>query len=67
MLDATGRDLDRESFIRTLTSGRDFVTRVYPTVRYTDQLRFGAYSAHLLEADCADRRFRTVATFVNQF
>jgi hypothetical protein len=67
VLEATGRDLSRQSLEATLVSGREFSTNVYPIVSYSGSVRFGAKSAHLLEADCVARRQRTIATFVNGF
>ena len=34
-------------------------------LRYGPAERFGARQAHVLEADCSNRRWRTVATFVS--
>ncbi|MGH8998418.1 MAG: ABC transporter substrate-binding protein, partial [Acidimicrobiia bacterium] len=65
MLEATGRDLSRQSFLASLTSGREFDSGVYPTVRYGPTSRFGATTSHVLEADCRRRQYRTVATFVS--
>ena len=53
----------------TLQSGKEFATNVYPAVSYSSTARFGAKSAHLLEADCANtpRRFKTIAQFTTGF
>ncbi|MGH9040943.1 MAG: ABC transporter substrate-binding protein [Acidimicrobiia bacterium] len=67
MLEATGQDLSRQSFLSTLTSGQEFNSNVYPTVSYTGSIRFGAKSMHLLEADCSARRYKTLATFATGF
>jgi ABC-type branched-subunit amino acid transport system substrate-binding protein len=67
MLEATGQDLSRQSFDATLTSGREFVSNVYPIVSYTGSVRFGAKSMHLLEADCSARKYKTLATFATGF
>ena len=67
MLEATGQDLSRQSFLSTLTSGREFVSNVYPVVSYTGSIRFGAKSMHLLQADCSAREFKTAATFATGF
>jgi ABC-type branched-subunit amino acid transport system substrate-binding protein len=67
MLEATGQDLSRQSFLSTLTSGKEFVSNVYPVVSYTGSVRFGAKSMHLLEADCSARQFKTAAIFATGF
>jgi branched-chain amino acid transport system substrate-binding protein len=65
MLEATGPDLTRQRFLATLESGREFASGVFPPVRYGPGRHFGANQAHLLEADCGQRRYRTLATFAS--
>jgi ABC-type branched-subunit amino acid transport system substrate-binding protein len=67
MLQAAGKDLSRQSFLAALESGKEFATNVYPIVSYNGTIRFGAKSAHLLEADCNSRRFKTIAQFTAGF
>ena len=67
MLQAAGKDLSRQSFLGALESGKEFNTNVYPTVSYSGAIRFGAKSAHLLEADCNTRKFKTIAQFTTGF
>jgi branched-chain amino acid transport system substrate-binding protein len=67
MLEATGRDLSRQSFLKTVTSGRVFHSGVYPDVSYDSRVRFGAKTSHLLEADCSQRSWRTTGRFVADF
>ncbi|MNC95190.1 hypothetical protein D3C83_122460 [compost metagenome] len=67
MLQAAGKDLSRQSFLAALESGKEFSTNVYPVVSYSGSIRFGAKSAHLLEADCNSRSFKTVAQFATTF
>ena len=67
MLQAAGKDLSRQSFFAALESGKEFATNVYPVVSYNGSIRFGAKSAHLLEADCSARRFKTIAQFTTGF
>jgi hypothetical protein len=67
MLQATGKDLSRQSFITGLESGKEFGTNVYPVVSYSGSIRFGARSAHLLEADCNSRSYKTIAQFTTGF
>jgi ABC-type branched-subunit amino acid transport system substrate-binding protein len=65
--EAAGPDLGRARFLATLESGREFASNVFPPVRYGPSQRFGASQTHLLEADCANRRYRTLATFASSF
>ena len=67
MLQAAGKDLSRQSFVSALESGKEFATNVYPVVTYSGSIRFGAKSAHLLEADCDSRSFKTIAQFATGF
>jgi len=67
MLEATGRDLSRQSFLRTVTSGQVFHSNVYPDVSYSGTIRFGARTAHLLEADCGSRSWKTTGRFIADF
>jgi ABC-type branched-subunit amino acid transport system substrate-binding protein len=67
MLEATGRDLSRQSFLKTVTSGRVFHSNVYPDVSYDGRIRFGAHTAHLLEADCTTRTWKTTGRFIAEF
>jgi hypothetical protein len=67
MLEATGRDLSRQSFLKTVTSGRVFHSNVYPDVSYDSTIRFGAKTAHLLEADCSSRSWKTTGRFIADF
>ncbi len=67
MLEATGRDLSRQSFLKTVTSGQVFHSNVYPDVSYSDTIRFGARTAHLLEADCTTRSWKTTGRFIADF
>jgi ABC-type branched-subunit amino acid transport system substrate-binding protein len=67
MLEATGRDLSRQSFLKAVTSGRVFHSGVYPDVSYSSTVRFGAHTAHLLEAECTTREWKTTARFVADF
>ena len=67
MLEAAGRDLSRQSFLRALTSGNPFASNVYPTVAYDGSIHFGANSMHVLEADCSTRKWKTLTTFAQGF
>ena len=66
VLEATGENLSRQSFLATLTSGKTFKSNVYPDVRYDKRIRFGASTMHLLEADCSSRKWKTAGRFVAQ-
>jgi branched-chain amino acid transport system substrate-binding protein len=63
--EAAGPDLTRQRFLATLQSGREFAGGIFPPVRYGPGIRFGARHAHVLEADCSARRYRTLATFAS--
>jgi hypothetical protein len=67
MLDAAGADLHRQGFLAASRSGREFASYVFPPLRFGTGHPFGATQAHLLEADCTQRRFKTSATFVSSF
>jgi ABC-type branched-subunit amino acid transport system substrate-binding protein len=67
MMDAAGRDLSRQSFIRALTSGRRFASNVFPALAYDGSIRFGANSMHVLRADCSSRSWKTEAVFAEGF
>ncbi len=66
-LAAAGPGLGRARFMATLESGQEFASGVFPPVRFGPGHHFGATQAHLLEADCANRRYRTLATFAASF
>lgn len=66
-LAAAGPDLSRSKLMAVLESGREFVSNIFPPVRFGPAKHFGATQAHLLEADCSNRRYRTVATFASSF
>jgi branched-chain amino acid transport system substrate-binding protein len=65
LLEAPGPDLSRQRFLAALESGREFASGVFPALRYGPGRHFGASQAHLLEANCNERRFRTLAAFVS--
>jgi branched-chain amino acid transport system substrate-binding protein len=64
-LKATGPDLGRAKLMSTIESGQEFVSNVFPPVRFGPAQRFGATQANLLEADCSNRRYKTLATFTS--
>ncbi|HET9771788.1 MAG TPA: ABC transporter substrate-binding protein, partial [Acidimicrobiia bacterium] len=66
-LEAAGPDLGRAGFLAAVQSGREFASNVFPPVRYGPGQRFGATQTHLLEADCPNRRYKTLATFATSF
>ena len=66
-LAATGPELGRARFMATLDSGQEFSSGVFPPVRFSPGHHFGANQVNLLEADCANRRYRTLATFAASF
>jgi branched-chain amino acid transport system substrate-binding protein len=58
MLQATGRNLSRQSFLATIARVKKFDNGVYPATDYS-RSRFGGTAMHLLEADCSAREYRT--------
>ncbi len=62
--EATGKDLSRQRFMATLRSGREFASNILPPVRYSPGNPFGASQAHVLQADCSSRTYKTLHTFV---
>ncbi|HEY3240635.1 MAG TPA: ABC transporter substrate-binding protein [Acidimicrobiia bacterium] len=63
--EATGKDLSRPKFLATLRSGREFASNILPPVHYSPGNPFGASQAHVLEADCSSRTYKTLHTFVS--
>jgi hypothetical protein len=57
----------RAGLIRTVQSGQEFASGIFPPLRYAPGRPYGASQTHLLEADCANRRYRTLATFASSF
>lgn len=66
ILDNSGRDLSRQSFIAK-TEQSSFESGLFPAVKYTPQNHFGADAVHLLQANCSTRRHETSAMFVKGF
>ncbi len=66
-LEAAGPDLGRAALMAAIESGREFSSGIFPPVRFAAGQHFGATQAHLLEADCGNRRWRTLATFASTF
>ena len=66
-LAAAGPDLGRARLIATLESGQEFASGIFPPVRFGPGHHFGATQMHLLEADCATRKWKTLATFASSF
>jgi len=64
---ADAKGLSRESMVAALTSGREFKTNVFPTVRFSPTNHFGANTSHLLKTDCVGGRFVTIAQFASGF
>ena len=59
MFDATGPQMSRQSLIATLEGGKQFTSNVFPAVKYSGANHFGGLSAHLLTADCVQRKYTT--------
>jgi ABC-type branched-subunit amino acid transport system substrate-binding protein len=66
-LKATGPNLGRAALIRTLQSGQEFASGIFPPLRYSPGKPYGSSQSHLLEADCSKRTYRTLATFASSF
>jgi branched-chain amino acid transport system substrate-binding protein len=66
-LKAAGPDLGRAGLIRTIQSGQEFASGIFPPLRYAPGRPYGSAQSHLLEADCANRRYKTLATFASSF
>jgi branched-chain amino acid transport system substrate-binding protein len=58
MLEATGKSLDRQSFMATIARVKAFNTGVFPPTNFTS--RFGGTAMHLLQADCGRSEYVTV-------
>jgi hypothetical protein len=67
MMLAAGKDMTRQSFVQTLESGKRFATNVFPPVQFSATNHFGSAQAHLLQADCGSRTYKTAAQFVSGF
>jgi ABC-type branched-subunit amino acid transport system substrate-binding protein len=67
LLLTAGKDMTRQSFVHTVESGKRFTTNVYPSVQFSATNHFGATTAHMLQADCGSRTFKTVAEFASGF
>ena len=57
MLQATGKNLSRQSFMSTIASVKSFNTGVYPTTNFSSRL--GGTAMHLLKADCGKQEYVT--------
>jgi ABC-type branched-subunit amino acid transport system substrate-binding protein len=67
MFDATGPQMSRQSLMATLETGKPFTSNVFPAVKYSAANHFGGQSAHLLTADCVQRRYNTTTQFATGF
>jgi branched-chain amino acid transport system substrate-binding protein len=64
MMEQTGDDLGRASFMNALEEGTPFDSGVYPPVEITAEDHFGGTGAHLLQADCDAGEYVTAEQFV---
>jgi branched-chain amino acid transport system substrate-binding protein len=64
MFEATGEDLGRAAFMNAIEKGETFDTKVYPPIRITPDDHFGGTGAHLLDADCQTRQYKTAERFL---
>jgi ABC-type branched-subunit amino acid transport system substrate-binding protein len=67
MFTAAGKDMTRQSFVQTLEGGTKFVSGVFPPVQYSATNHLGGQQAHLLQADCNARVYKTAAQFASSF
>lgn len=67
MLERSGKDLTRARFIRRVERADRIFTGVGPTLRYEPGDHFGARDTHVLKADCTDKRWHTVRSWVSDF
>ncbi|MEJ7582673.1 MAG: ABC transporter substrate-binding protein [Acidimicrobiales bacterium] len=64
MFEETGEDLGRAAFMNTIESTKEFANGIYPPVRITADDHLGGTGAHLLEADCTTKQYKTAEQFV---
>lgn len=67
LLRLPGRNLTRSRFVYFAERAKNVRTGVGPRLDFRPNDHFGADQAHLLRADCATKRWRTVAPFVDDF
>ncbi len=61
-----GNDLTREDF-RALAETLTIKTGVFADVKYSPNNHFGGTGAHMLQADCAAKEHKTLASFASAF
>lgn len=67
MLRRAGSELGRERFINRVERSDRIFTGIGPTLRFEPDDHFGARDTHVLKADCTDRKWHTVGSFVRDF
>jgi ABC-type branched-subunit amino acid transport system substrate-binding protein len=60
-------DLTREDFVKMLETQTGLVTKSNPQLSFTPTNHLGANQVHVLQADCASREHKTLATFASGF
>ena len=59
-----GKDVTRQSFVKTLDAGYSDDPKVFPALSYSPGQHFGAKTANRLEASCSDNQWHTKDAFV---
>lgn len=67
MFRRAGDELGRQRFIRRVERTDRLFTGIGPTLRFEPNDHFGARDTHVLKADCTDRKWHTVRSFVRDF
>jgi ABC-type branched-subunit amino acid transport system substrate-binding protein len=67
LLALPGQNLTRERFIYYLSRAQHLSDGIGPEVNFTPADHWGADQVHLSQANCSDRRWHTIKTFVSDF
>ena len=62
-----GTDLTREGFRAVVEQSQGVKSNVFPELNFSAQDHFGANQVHVLQADCASKTYKTLATFASGF
>jgi branched-chain amino acid transport system substrate-binding protein len=64
MFEKVGKDLGRAALMNAIETTPEFNNGVYPPIRITADDHLGGTGAHLLDADCATKQYKTAERFV---
>jgi ABC-type branched-subunit amino acid transport system substrate-binding protein len=67
LLALPGENLTRERFMWFLERVRGFKNGIGPELNYSPDDHFGANQVHVQQAQCSDRRWHTIKSFVSDF